>query len=107
MYAARSWGYRHPYVCTGVRITAGTWNLVLGTLLLSRGYRWGLVLLAVSALIFGAVYILAPGKVRIPAQRLELACSGSFSVPSYVPGSARTQRPSRVTPNAGPGSRCI
>ncbi len=49
MYAARSWGYRHPYVCTGVRITAGTWNLVLGTLLLSRGYRWGLVLLAVSA----------------------------------------------------------
>ena len=32
MYAARSWGYRHPYVCTGVRITAGTWNLVLGIL---------------------------------------------------------------------------
>jgi hypothetical protein len=22
MYAARSWGYRHPDVCTGVRITA-------------------------------------------------------------------------------------
>ena len=42
MYAARSWGYRHPYVGTGVRITAATWNLVLGILLLSHGYRWGL-----------------------------------------------------------------
>jgi len=62
MYAARSWGYRHPYVCTGVRITAGTWNLVLGILLLSHGYRWGLILLAVSALIFWAAYILARGK---------------------------------------------
>ncbi len=62
MYAARSWGYRHPYICTGVRITAGTSNLVLGILLLSQGYRWGLVLLAVSALIFGAAYILARGK---------------------------------------------
>ena len=41
MYAARSWGYRHPYVGTGVRITAATWNLVLGILLLSHGYRWG------------------------------------------------------------------
>ena len=62
MYAARSWGYRHPYVCTGVRITAGTWNLVLGIILLSHGYRWGSVLFAVSALIFGAAYILARGK---------------------------------------------
>jgi hypothetical protein len=62
MYAARSWGYRHPYVCTVVRITAGTWNLVLGILLLSHGYRWGLVLFAVSALIFWAAYILTRGK---------------------------------------------
>ena len=62
MYAARSWGYRHPNVCTGVRITAGTWNLVLGILLLSHGYRWGLVLFAISALIFWAAYIFTRGK---------------------------------------------
>jgi hypothetical protein len=61
MYAARSWGYRHPHICTSVRITAGTWNLILGILLLSHGYQWGSVLLAVSALIFCAAYILARG----------------------------------------------
>ena len=58
----RSWGYRHPYVVTGVRITAGAWNLVLGIILLSHGYRWGLVLFAVSAVIFSAAYVLARGK---------------------------------------------
>ena len=52
MYAATSWGYRHPYICAGVRIAAGTWNLVLGSLLLSHGYRWGVALFAVAALIF-------------------------------------------------------
>jgi hypothetical protein len=68
MYAAtgnsslRSWGYRHPYAVTGVRITAGTWNLVLGIVLLSHGYRWAWVLFAVSAVIFSAAYILARGK---------------------------------------------
>lgn len=62
MHAATSWGYRHPSICTGVRITAGTWNLILGILLLSHGYRWGSVLLAVSALIFWAAFILARGK---------------------------------------------
>jgi hypothetical protein len=62
MWAATSWGYRHPYVVTGVRITAGTWNLILGILLLSHGYHWGAVLFAVSALIFGAAYMLARGK---------------------------------------------
>ena len=46
-------GYRHPYICTGVRIAAGTWNLVLGSLLLSHGYRCGVALFAVAALIFG------------------------------------------------------
>jgi hypothetical protein len=61
MYA-RSWGYRHPFVCIGVRITAATWNLVLGIVLLSHGYRWGSVLLAVSALVYLAAYILARGK---------------------------------------------
>jgi len=68
MYAAtgnsslRSWGYRHPYAVTGVRITAGTWNLVLGIILLAHGYQWAWVLFAVSAAIFSAAYILARGK---------------------------------------------
>ena len=67
MYAATSWGYRHPYICTGARIAAGTWNLVLGSLLLTHGYRWGAALFAVAALIFWAAYILARGEVRIPS----------------------------------------
>jgi len=62
MSAARSWGYRHPSIVTGVRVTAATWNLILGLLLLSHGYRWAVVLLAVSALIFGAAYVLARGN---------------------------------------------
>jgi hypothetical protein len=68
MYAAtrssslRSWGYRHPYAVTGMRITGGTWNLVLGIILLSHGYQWAWVLFAVSAAIFSAAYILARGK---------------------------------------------
>ena len=45
-----------------MRIAAGTWNLVLGSLLLSHGYRWGVALFAVAALIFWAAYILARGK---------------------------------------------
>jgi hypothetical protein len=68
MYAATSWGYRHPYICSGVRIAAGTWNLVLGSLLLSHGYRWGVALFAVAALIFWAAYILARGKFQSRAQ---------------------------------------
>jgi len=62
MSAARSWGYRHPYVYTGVRIAAGAWNLILGILLLSHGYQWGSVLFAASALVFWAAYMLAPRK---------------------------------------------
>jgi hypothetical protein len=64
MYAARSWGYRHPYASTGVRIAAGSWNLLLGIFLLTHGYQWGAVLLAVAALIFSAAYALARGKSR-------------------------------------------
>lgn len=62
MGAATSWGYRHPYTVTGVRIAAGTWNLILGSILLSHGYQWGSVLFAVAALIFMAAYFLARGK---------------------------------------------
>jgi hypothetical protein len=62
MYAATSRGYRHPRVSAGVRVAAGTWNLILGIFFLSRGYQWGAVLLAVSALIFCAAYVLGRGK---------------------------------------------
>jgi hypothetical protein len=68
MYAAtgssslRSWGYRHPQAATGVRITAATWNLVLGIFFLSHGHQWAWVLFAVSAAIFSAAYILGRGK---------------------------------------------
>ena len=51
MYTATSWGYRHPYICAGVRIAVGIWNLVLGSLLLAHGYRWGVAMFAVAALI--------------------------------------------------------
>jgi hypothetical protein len=64
MNAARSWGYRHPYGATGVRIAAGSWNLILGSFLLAHGYRWAPVLFAVAALIFWAAYTMAPGKSR-------------------------------------------
>jgi predicted acyltransferase len=45
-----------------VRITAATWNLILGVILVSHGYQWAWVLFAVSAAIFSAAYILARGK---------------------------------------------
>jgi hypothetical protein len=68
MFAATSWGYRHPYICAGVRVAAGTWNLVVGSLLLSHGYRWGVALFAVAALIFLAAYILGRGKFESRAR---------------------------------------
>jgi hypothetical protein len=64
MYAAPSWGYRHPCICAGVRIAAGTWNLVLGSLLLSHGYRWGVALFAVAALIFWVAWSRIPDHVH-------------------------------------------
>jgi hypothetical protein len=63
MFAATSRGYRHPHASTGVRVAAGTWNLILGLFFLSRGDQWGAVLLAVSALIFCAAYAFGRGKL--------------------------------------------
>jgi len=62
MFAATSWGYRHPYLVAGIRIAAGIWNLVLGSLFLAHGYRWGVALYVTAALIFWAAYILGRGK---------------------------------------------
>ena len=62
MYAATSWGYRHPYFSTSVRIMAGILNLALGILFLSHGNPWGWLQVAVSVPIFVAAYFLARGK---------------------------------------------
>jgi hypothetical protein len=68
MYAAsgnsvlRSWGYRHPYAVTGMRVAAGIWNLVIGIILLAHGFRWAWLLFVVSAVVFSAAYVLARGK---------------------------------------------
>lgn len=68
MYAATdnttltSWGYRHRRVCAGVRIAAGTWNVVIGGILLAHGYLWGSIFFATAALIFWAAYAFARGK---------------------------------------------
>ena len=59
MSAAKAWGYRHPHFVTGVRVAAGTWNLILATILISNGYPWGVALYAVSALIFAGAYFWA------------------------------------------------
>ena len=56
-----AWGYRHPYVVTGIRAAAGIWNLILGSFFLAQGYEWAWVLFAVAAVIFTAAYVLARG----------------------------------------------
>jgi hypothetical protein len=65
MYAVMSWGYRHRYFTAGVRIAAGIWNLVLGIILVSHGYRWGWALFATAALIFWAAYMFFQGKFSV------------------------------------------
>ena len=65
MYAATgnttltSWGYRHRRLCAGVRIAAGIWNLVIGSILVANGHAWGSILFATAALIFWAAYAFA------------------------------------------------
>jgi hypothetical protein len=57
---AMSWGYRHRYLTTGIRIAVAIWNLIVGAALLAHGYLgWGLLELAVSASIFVAAYLYA------------------------------------------------
>lgn len=65
-----SWGYRHPRFVTGVRIAVATWNLVIGTVLLTtNGYQpLGGLLLAVSACVFCAAYVFARGYARRQGQ---------------------------------------
>ena len=65
MYAASDntaltpWGYRHRRFCAGVRIAAGTWNLVIACILVTHGHPWGAVFFGTAALIFWAAYAFA------------------------------------------------
>jgi hypothetical protein len=65
MYAATAntapapWGARHLRLCAGVRIAAGTWNVVIASLLVSHGHAWGSVFFVTAALIFVAAYAFA------------------------------------------------
>jgi hypothetical protein len=52
----RSWEYRYPKTCAGVRFACAVFNLGLGVLLLSYGYWVGAVLLVGSALVFWTAY---------------------------------------------------
>ena len=54
-----SFGYRHPYAVTGVRIAAAIWTLIIGVILVSHGYRWAWALFAVSAAVFAIACIRA------------------------------------------------
>jgi len=54
-----SFGYRHPYAVTGVRIAAAIWTLIIGVILVSHGYREAWALFAVSAAVFAVAYIRA------------------------------------------------
>jgi hypothetical protein len=54
----RSWEYRHPKACAGVRFACAVFNLGLGVLMLSYGYWVGAVLLVGAALVFWTAYCL-------------------------------------------------
>ena len=53
----RSWDYRHPRTCAGVRFAVGIWLVFLGGLLLSDGYLWATLLLVAAALLFWVGYL--------------------------------------------------
>jgi hypothetical protein len=56
-YLVPSWEYRHLHGFAGVRVAAGTWLVVLGSILLAYGHRWGALLPVPAALLFWAGYL--------------------------------------------------
>ena len=56
-YLVPSWEYRHLRVFAGARFAAGTWLVVLGSILLAYDYRWGALLLVPAALLFWVGYL--------------------------------------------------
>jgi hypothetical protein len=53
----RQWEYHHPRAWLVARLIGGSWNLFLGILMLSYGYRLGLLPLLASPVIFCAGYL--------------------------------------------------
>jgi hypothetical protein len=76
MSAARSWIDHHA---TGLRIVAGTWNVILGTILTAYLSWWRSGLFAIAALNFGAAYILR-GKSGSRPQRPELTLHPQIAI---------------------------
>jgi hypothetical protein len=56
-YLVPSWEDRHLRVFAGVRFAAGTWLVVLGSILPAYGYRWGALPLVPAALLFWVRYL--------------------------------------------------
>jgi hypothetical protein len=50
------WERRHPLLIIRMRVAIGTWLLVAGAILLSEGYRWGLLMVAPAVLHFYLAY---------------------------------------------------
>ena len=50
------WERRHPRLIVRVRVAIGIWLLVLGAILLSGGYWWGVLMVAPAALHFYLAY---------------------------------------------------
>lgn len=86
MNAARSWGYRHPNACTGVRIAAGTWNLIPRRRPAFSRLPVGIgAVRCIGADLLGRLHARS-WEDRIPARRAELTCGGSCSVPVLTAG---------------------
>jgi signal transduction histidine kinase len=63
-FLIRSLEYRHPRFWLAFRMICGTWNMVLGILLLAYGFWFGLVPLVASALIFWTAYLVQQHSVH-------------------------------------------
>jgi hypothetical protein len=46
----RKYAYRHPKAWGGVTLAASVWLLILGAILCSGGYWWGVALIATAVL---------------------------------------------------------
>lgn len=48
--------FRHPRVLATIRVGVGIWLLVVGTILYTSGYWWGVLMIAPAALHFYLAY---------------------------------------------------
>jgi hypothetical protein len=50
------WERRHPRLVVRVRVAVGIWLLVLGAILVGKGYWWGVLMVVPAALHFYLAY---------------------------------------------------